>query len=173
MRNLMSVTQSIARFTLRDGCAPEVWAAFDSRIAALARAQKLLTAGDWRSAELKEIARSVLKPFNAGGEHRISLTGPTMSIAGGELATVALVLHELATNAVKYGALSVTGGRVEVEWRFVGDAKRLEWREHGGPPAAAPTRRGFGSMMIATLTKSGDGSGMTYGPEGLICRLSL
>ena len=173
LRNLMSVIQSIARFTLRDGCAPEVWAGFDSRIAALAAAQKLLTAGDWRSAELNDIVRAVLQPFGGGDHQRFGLAGPTMSIAGGELATVALALHELATNAAKYGALSVSGGRVEVQWWFEGDAKRLEWRERGGPPVTVPTRKGFGSMLIATLAKSGDGSGTTYAPDGLVCRISL
>ena len=173
MRNLMGVVQSIARFTLRDGCEPEVWAAFDSRLGALSAAQHLLTTGDWRSAELKDVVRMVLQPFNDGDERRISFAGPTMRIEGGALATVALALHELATNAVKYGALSVAGGRVEVTWSSEGDAKRLEWRELGGPPAVAPTRTGFGSMMIASLAKSGDGSGLFYGPEGLVCRLSL
>lgn len=96
-----------------------------------------------------------------------------MRIEGGELATVALALHELATNAVKYGALSVAGGRVEVSWHAEGDAKRLEWRERGGPPAVAPTHTGFGSMMIASLAKSGDGSGVAYGLEEVVRRLSL
>lgn len=173
MRNLMSVIQSIARLTLRDGCDPDVWTAFDSRMSALAAAQQLLTKGDWRSAELRDVVRTVLKPFNDGDERRIRFTGPAIHIQGGELAAVALALHELATNAAKHGALSVTGGRVEVEWHVEGDAKRLEWRERGGPPAVAPTRKGFGSMMIASLAKSGDGGGLVYGPEGLVCRLSL
>lgn len=173
MRNLMSVIQSIASLTLRKGCEPDVWATFDSRMHALAASQTLLTTGDWRSAELKEVVRAVVQPFNDGDERRISFTGPAMSIEGGELATVALALHELATNAVKYGALSVPEGHVELVWNLDGNAKRLEWRERGGPPAVAPTRTGFGSMMIASLTKSSDGSGLIYGPEGLVCLLSL
>jgi PAS domain S-box-containing protein len=173
MRNLMSVIQSIASLTLRNGCAPEVWGAFDSRLRALAAAQQLLTMGDWRSAGLEDVARTVLQPFNDQDEQRITFSGPAIHIEGGELATVALVLHELATNAVKHGALSVAGGRVEIVWRVDGDAKRLEWRERGGPPANAPTRRGFGSTMIASLAKTGDGGALTYGPDGLVCRLSL
>lgn len=173
LHNLMSVIQSIARFTLRDACDPKVWAAFNSRLAALAAAQQLLTKGDWRTAELNDVARAVLQPFNDKDEQRIRFSGPTIEIEGGALATVALVLHELATNAVKYGSLSVAGGRVEVAWHFDGDAKQLEWRERGGPPAVPPTRAGFGSIMIATLAKSSDGGSLTYGPDGLTCRLSL
>jgi PAS domain S-box-containing protein len=173
MGNLMSVIQSIASLTLRIGCEPGVWAAFNSRMCALATAQELLTVGDWRSAAFDDVARTVLQPFNGGNEQRISFVGPTMHIEGAEVAAVALALHELATNAVKYGALSVAGGRVELVWHVDGDAKRLEWRERGGPPAVAPKRKGFGSRMIASLAKSGDGSGLMYRPEGLVCRLSL
>ncbi len=173
MRNLLSVIQSIAGLTLRGACEPDVYTAFESRVGALAAAQQLLTEGDWRTAALVDVVRTVVQPFNDGDEHRISFGGPAIVIEGAEVATVALALHELATNAVKYGALSVPEGFVEVIWQWNGAAKSLEWREQGGPPAVAPSTKGFGSKMIAALAKTGDGSGLRYCPEGLVCRLSL
>lgn len=173
IRNLVSVIQAIARITLQDGMQPHAWKAFESRIGALAAAQQLLIEGDWRSAELGDVVRAVLQPFNDTSERRIRFDGPAMHIQGSELTTVALALHELATNAVKHGSLSVPAGEVELVWFNDANHKRLEWRERGGPPAVAPTRKGFGSMMIASLAKSDRGDGLDYAPEGLVCRLSL
>ena len=172
-RNMMGVIQAIGRMTLRETCEPEVWKTFDKRIAALVAAQQLLISGDWRSADMEKVVRTVLQPFTDSDQPRISLSGPTMQIEGSQVTTVGLALHELATNAVKYGALSVSGGHVEVMWHVDGDAKRVEWREHGGPPVSKPTRQGFGSMLISSLAGSDADGGLEYGSSGLVCRLSL
>lgn len=173
MRNMMGVIQAIGRMTLREKCEPEVWMTFDKRITALVAAQQLLISGDWRSADMEKVVRTVLQPFTDSAQPRISLSGPQMQIEGSQVTTVGLALHELATNAVKYGALSVPGGHVEVIWRVDGDAKRVEWREHGGPPAPKSTRQGFGSMLISSLAGPDPDGGLQYGSSGLVCRLSL
>ena len=173
IKNLLSVVQSIGALTIRNGCNPDIWLAYEQRMGALGAAQRLLTDGDWRSADLSDVVRAVLAPFDDATEARIELVGPTLDVDGGHVTTVALALHELATNAVKHGALSVPGGHVRVCWRREDDDIVMEWTEQGGPPVTPPQRLGFGSMMIEALGSADGEKKMNFRPEGLHCRFTL
>ncbi len=118
---------------------------------ALVDAHGLLTASEWRGAELRVLVEAELRPY--GGQ--VALAGGHVELGPGAALTLALVLHELATNAAKHGALAVPEGRVEVEWDLganegpVAESRlHLQWQETGGPPVAAPARRGFGRTLV-------------------------
>lgn len=173
IKNILAIIQSITTMTLRKGCEPDVWAGFERRIAALASAYGLLTHGDWQRADLEELTQTALKPFNDQEGKRVRFSGPPVDIESTQVVTVALVLHELATNATKYGALSVPDGWVELEWFTEGVKTTLEWREKGGPVPSAIRTPGFGTMMIKSLMEANGQAAMNFSPEGLTCRLSL
>jgi two-component sensor histidine kinase len=177
VKNTLAVVQSIAAQTLRSQKTPEAFAdAFVPRNSALARAHALLAATFWDGAALRQVVESALAPFGYGTSGAIEAKGPTVRVDPGGSVTLALVLHELATNAVKHGSLSVPEGRVEIAWE-VGDAGRrvdLTWTETGGPPVSPPSSRGFGSRLIATSGRQfGRAPSVDYRPEGLACRLSF
>ncbi len=169
IKNTLSVVQAIAHQTLgqvTDECAMK---AFGDRIAALAASHNLLTGQDWSSAQLDDVARSAVSTF---GADRFMVSGPSIGIGPRATLSLSLMLHELATNAVKYGALSVPEGKVTLRWT-VGDEKMdLVWQEQGGPPAVEPTRRGFGSRIIRMGLIGSGGVNLTYGTEGLTMEAS-
>jgi two-component sensor histidine kinase len=118
---------------------------FTSRLRALANAHAQLTASEWQGASLRRLVEDELRPY--GG--RASLAGGHVKLGPRAALTLSLVLHELATNAAKHGALGACDGRVEVAWDLDGgSALRLSWREADGPEVAAPSRRGFGRTLI-------------------------
>jgi PAS domain S-box-containing protein len=168
IKNTMSVVQAIAHQTLGKSEDQEAVAAFGKRLGALAAANDVLTRDNWSSASLGEVASGALATF---GEERFALTGPDVTIGSRATLALTLMLHELATNAAKYGALSVPEGRVTVSWEVHEEEDKktlhLDWVERGGPPAAAPTRKGFGSRIIR-MGLSGSGRvDLHYEPEGL------
>jgi two-component sensor histidine kinase len=121
------------------------------------------------------VAQRALKPFDAAGAGRIDITGPEVWLQPGAALTMALVFHELATNAVKYGALSVDGGRVSLSWVLEAEDEllHLAWTESGGPPVKPPTRRGFGSRLIERGFEAelrGQAK-MRYDPAGFSCHM--
>jgi two-component sensor histidine kinase len=135
----------------------------------------VLTRESWHGADLQEVAERALRPFAAAVSGQVRVEGPAVWLQPRAALTMALVLHELATNAVKYGALSAEAGRITLAWTFdpITERLRLTWSEAGGPPVTKPTRRGFGSRLIERALR-GDLQGsaaMTYAPEGLVCRM--
>ena len=173
VKNTLAVVQSLAHQTFRNVDASEAKAAFEGRLFALAAAHNLLTQSNWESAAVNDIARDSLQADGANAG-RVHLAGPRVLLAPRAALAVAMALHELCTNAVKYGALSNESGRVSLTWSVgAGDPPvlRLEWREEGGPPVQPPQRRGFGSILLErSLAHDLDGKVTTdFRREGLVC----
>lgn len=173
VKNTLATVQSIASQTLRS--ARDLASArsdFEARILALSKAHNLLSAQEWESTRLTEVLASEFSVYDAA---RISVEGPPVTLTPKASISLALVVHELVTNAAKYGALSEAGGAVRVRWRLEeGDGPLvLEWTERGGPPATAPERRGFGSRMIGAIVTGELGGSFepAYDPAGFSCRI--
>lgn len=151
--------------------------AIEGRFEALANVQSLFAQSRWRGAELGHLIRQELLPYSRDEEKRTQIDGPTVMLKPDLAQTIAVVLHELATNAAKYGALSAARGRVRVEWRRAEDGRRLvlRWTETGGPLVTPPTRKGFGTDVIETMIRSNDGGEiqMNWRAEGLACEIVL
>ena len=178
VKNTLSTVQAIASQTLRSTEGPaEFREAFESRLQALSRAHDLLVRTQWEGAELRSILEDEMRPY---GDDRVRLDGPNVTLPAREALALSLVLHELTTNAAKYGGLSTDGGRLEVSWAVRraegGERLALTWTERGGPaPPGPPTRRGFGSRLIErSVTRDLDGRlEADYGPEGLVWRMDI
>lgn len=177
LKNVLAVVQSVAAQTLRG--IPEAETASQSlsaRLVALGAATDVLTGSSWRSADLRELATRALSPHGLLGQ-RIMLSGPPVTLKPEVTVAFALALHELATNAAKYGALSNETGTVTLTWSVTGigaDATLgVCWRETGGPRVASPERKGFGSVLIERSLRSYfSGKAATdYRPEGLVFEL--
>jgi PAS domain S-box-containing protein len=148
VKNSLAIVQGLAQQSFKaDPASKSARQAFDGRLAALAAAHDLLTQQSWQSADLRSIVEGVVAPY-AGGSNRFAVEGPELALPPKVAVSLALGLHELCTNAAKYGALSVPNGEVRVIWAAEAGRLRLEWREAGGPPVAAPATRGFGTRMI-------------------------
>lgn len=175
VKNVIATVQAIARQTLgSDEAMRPAREAFGARLQSLARAHDLLTRESWDGADLAEVVSETLLPY----EHaRFEIDGPRQRLSPRVVLAMSLALHELATNAAKYGALSVPSGRVTIGWTVdVTNDRRLElrWQEHDGPPVVAPNRRGFGSRLIEdVLAAELQGTvEMHYEPSGLLCKVS-
>ena len=152
MKNTLTMIQAIANQTLRAGVSLEdAKVAFGARVAALSKAQDILTATSWSQASVLEVVQNALSPHGGDGS-RFTIAGPDLHLSARCALGLSLALHELATNAAKYGALSTDAGFVQVTWRTTTDGTAPEfmfgWREQGGPPVTPPTRTGFGTRMI-------------------------
>jgi light-regulated signal transduction histidine kinase (bacteriophytochrome)/CheY-like chemotaxis protein len=149
----------------------------DARIRAMARAHGLLSDSRWEGASLRALAEEVLRPHLGGSGQAapVLLAGPELRLRPKAALSLGLALHELATNAAKYGALSVSGGRVDVLWRPAGDRLVLDWRETGGPAVSPPARRGFGTLMIERSLRYelGGTARLDFAPAGLACRIEI
>jgi PAS domain S-box-containing protein len=171
MKNTMAMVQAIVHQSLRSATAlDEARESVTERFEALARAQDLLTASNWQVSNLDTVVQAALAPVS--DSERIAIRGEPVEVGARAALSFTLVLHELATNAVKYGALSVPDGRVVVEWRQQKGAstERLvfTWSEQGGPPVTTPTRKGFGTRLIDSMGRSfGGRSELRYPPEGV------
>lgn len=152
VRNMLANIHAMLGATARSSSTIEGFAsAFSARIASLAKTQTLLTEDYWQSAALQQMLRVELEPYQGDGR-RIELDGPEIELTADLAIPVGMALHELATNAVKYGSLSVPDGCLKVHWTIEhtgeGRSLRLEWLERGGPPVVPPRRKGFGSVML-------------------------
>ena len=180
VRNMLSIIGAIARQTLAHTSAPGEFASvFLGRVDAMGAAYGLVAREQWGDVALREILRGQLEPYLLDGLDRARLEGPPASLPPRAALALGLVVHELVTNAVKHGALSVAGGRVEVAWRLDEKAERprvtLVWKEMGGPPVRPPERRGFGSELIEREVAM-DLRGKTtleYLPNGLLVTLAF
>jgi two-component sensor histidine kinase len=171
-KNALAVVQAALRLTPRSDAGAYA-AAVEGRVAALARAQTLLAADRWSGAELRGLIEGELAAFLGAGQ-RVELDGPRVTLPTGVTQAIAMAVHELATNAVKHGALSVPGGRVAVSWQLRDEALQLRWQEAGGPPLhGPPARRGFGSRVLEGTVRGqlGGSVSLDWLPEGLACRL--
>jgi two-component sensor histidine kinase len=178
-KNQLAVVVAMARRTAErsDGIA-DFEKVFSERLMALARSTDLLVSQNWRGVSLVELVDAHLMPFTAGNKSRLTVEGPWIELGPDAAQSVGLALHELATNASKYGALSVPGGTVAVRWMHTGGeprALRIEWTESGGPPVTAPTRSGFGSVVIQrTVAQSLNGTVThDFRPEGVYWSIEL
>ena len=179
VKNTLALVQAIASQTLRGANdVNEMREAFAARLISLGRAHDILTQASWTEAPIGEVAEGALSVHRQAEAARIRISGPNVLLSAKAALSLALALHELATNAAKYGALSNEGGVVELRWHVVhaSDAPRfcLTWSEQGGPPILSPpVRRGFGSRLIerSFAAEVGGEVRLTYAPTGLVCRL--
>ncbi|GAA4043252.1 hypothetical protein GCM10022281_25570 [Sphingomonas rosea] len=173
IKNTMSLVQAIAQQTLGKSEDQAAVAAFGRRLSALAAAHDVLTGQSWSEAKFGDVARAALASF---GEDRFILSGPDVTIGPRATLAASLLFHELATNAVKYGALSAVGGKVEVRWSVSGaeggETFDLVWAERGGPPAVEPQRKGFGSRVIGLGLAGSGGVERQFEATGLTVRAS-
>jgi len=149
VRNTLATVQSMAAQTLRNASVESgVQRALEARLITLSNVHNVLTDSNWDSAALVEVVDATLRPYRLPGRERFAVAGPDLRLRPKSAVAVSMALHELCTNAVKYGALSVDAGSVEVRWMVDGDRLRLSWHEQGGPAVVPPARRGFGSRLI-------------------------
>lgn len=168
-RNALSVVQSVLQLTRADDIAGYRDAVM-GRVAALANAQGSLAARHWHGAPLREVVESALAVSSSAGRTRV--IGPDAMLKPEHVQPLSMILHELATNASKYGALGVPNGTVEISWQRAADCDELRWIERGGPPVQAPARPGFGSRMMQQLAHQMNAILLTeWMPEGLAVRL--
>jgi len=166
VKNTLAIVQSITKLTLRHASdSAQASADIESRIMSLSRAHDLLTEKNWEHVSLRQLAKKVL---SLAEDNRISLDGPDILLRPRIAVDLSMVLHELLTNAIKYGSLSVEKGRVEVRWSAFDDGTlNMDWAELEGPFVTTPSRKGLGSSLIQNLLKQHDGSAvMTYEPLG-------
>jgi PAS domain S-box-containing protein len=172
VKNTLALVQGLALQSFKQGRdLDEARAAFQDRLAALAAAHDMLTRENWEGATLAQLAQEAVGHHNAR-EERILIRGPDLVLSPKAAVSLVMALHELGTNAAKYGALSAPAGRVTLGWRVAeGERLQLEWRERGGPAVTAPGQRGFGFRMIerALASDLAGSARIAFEPEGLVC----
>lgn len=172
--NLLSVVQSAVTLSRApdDSRLKEI---ILGRIGALAHAHKLLAASQWTGADLRRLIEIETDPYKLGDDGKVELDGPSAPVSPAAAQGLALALHELATNAAKYGALSTPDGRVQVRWREQDGQMNLQWTEVGGPTVQPPGRQGFGTTVIQRALQGpiGGTSRLEWRAEGLVCVLQF
>ncbi len=180
VKNTLATVQSLASQTARGVPSPEEFRdRFEGRLIALSKAHDQLTRHHWESADLRELLSASLAPY--AGAERMVLRGEDVLLRPRAVLTLAMAFHELATNAVKYGALSVPNGGIEIRWgaeRLDEEARdwlRIGWAEQGGPPVAEPQQRGFGTKLIEGSVKAelGGSASLQFAGEGLRCEFLI
>ncbi len=176
VKNTLAMVHSIASQTIRQTSSVEVFAtAFEGRLHALAEAHDLLVKEDWGDVRMGDLVRRILEPYRRQGS--VSMDGAEIALRAQVGTALVMILHELATNAVKYGALSAPDGHLDVSWRLDGVRSRvgLVWKEAGGPAVVPPERRGFGTRLIEHGARHdlGGSAKLDFRPEGLVCEVSF
>ena len=173
-KNVLATAQAVVNLTEAETVA-DFKNAVEGRLQALANVHTLFVESRWSGAELHDIIAKELAPYRQGDGTRAAIEGPALKLEPSTAQTIAVVLHELATNAVKYGALSVSKGRIGVSWtrpeigRLV-----LRWTETGGPAVTPPNRKGFGTRVMANMIHQARGEmGFDWHPAGLACEIAL
>lgn len=174
LKNTLTMVQAIASQTLKSVSERDAVSAFERRVVALGQAHDLLLQENFKAAPVRDVADLVLSPHDRAG--RFELVGPEVVIGPKATLSLSLILHELATNATKYGSLSKEAGRIRLSWNVSSqnghDELTVTWSESGGPPADKPNRSGFGSRLIAMgLTGTGGGVQRIYSSSGLAVEL--
>jgi PAS domain S-box-containing protein len=179
VKNVLAIVSAIAARTMDASSSMQHFVtSLDGRIRSMARTHDLLSATQWQGISVLELVRRELAPYATSGNTEITGTDVVLKVEAGQ--ALAMVLHELVTNAAKYGALSTQNGRVSIRWHqwFNGQASAnlvVDWREVGGPPVVAPPNSGFGMSTIRDLVpyEFGGGVDLTFAPTGVQCRLEL
>src|SRR3954451_10253674 len=173
-KNMLAVVLSVLRLTKAKTTADFV-STVEGRIHALAATHNLLSATRWQGANLRQIVEEEMAPYRADHRERVISEGPAAMLLPATAQAVALALHELATNAAKYGALSTDTGKLRLTWSIGEEALELEWLETGGPPAKPPSSLGFGLSIVRSSIEAQFRGGVDYDwrPEGLRCRLLI
>jgi two-component sensor histidine kinase len=178
VRNSLATVLSLAQQTARSADSVASFnQAFQARVMALAGAHSLLTKQNWEGASLRGIVEATLAPHGDANSGRVRAAGPDCDLSAAQALAMSLGLHELATNARKYGALSTEAGTVSIEWSISDDPKSpellLRWSEKGGPPVHPPTRRGFGTRLLTTALGSDLGGSVSidFAPGGVSCSM--
>ncbi len=178
VKNTLATVQGLLGATARStDSVGEFYRSFSDRLVSLANTHNLLTEDYWQTAQLEQMLRNELGPYGDEGKRRIVLEGPAVELSADLAVPTGMAIHELTTNAAKYGALSVEGGRVEVTWslRQAAEGRRLSlaWTERGGPVVETPTRRGFGSTLLQRVLAQQCNAEIeiAYPPEGLRFRM--
>src|SRR5215468_10871023 len=172
-KNMLSVVDSIAHQTATRN--PEGFIErFSERIQSLSANQDLLVRNEWNGVEIADLVRAQLAHFADLIGSRIAMQGPRLRLNPASAQAIGLALHELATNAGKYGSLSTDTGQVDVGWGTDGDTFTMSWTEREGPPVSAPKRRGFGTIVMEAMAeRSVDGAvDLAYAPSGVSWRLT-
>ena len=176
VKNTLAVVQAMARLSfMNDTPREEAVEAFSARLRALSAAHDLLVKSDWRRAALKDLAEKELAPFSSK-DGRITMYGPDVFLPPDLATPLALVMHELAANALKYGALSSTAGTLKLDWGFIGNGAEPEllfrWQEAGGPIVHPPSKQGFGSYLIQNGLPDAKVA-LDFGSKGLLYTVTL
>ncbi|MBA3324565.1 MAG: PAS domain S-box protein [Rhodobacteraceae bacterium] len=178
VKNTLATVQAMATQTFREGeTLAEAKSSFWLRLRALSDAHDVLTSESWARADFRQIVETALAPFVTAAGARIRVEGPSFFVTPRAALAAAMTVHELATNATKFGALSGEAGRIVASWAIEpgegagGDRFRFTWTERGGPHVAPPTRKGFGSQLIerSVAGEFGGAARIDYAPEGLVC----
>jgi two-component sensor histidine kinase len=177
IKNTLAMVSAITSQSLRTATSIEHGQqAIESRLLALGRAHDLLLQARWSSAGLVHIVEGATLPYDGEGEGKFSIQGPDLPIVSGAVIALAMTLNELCTNATKFGALSVPGGKIAIVWTVDATGQRLHltWTELGGPAVHAPARRSFGTRLIETLGQQLNGKvDLAYAPDGFSYALDL
>ncbi|MBB3656687.1 PAS domain S-box-containing protein [Rhizobium sp. BK650] len=172
VKNVLATVSAVARQTFGRSEANQADVeTFGARLASLGRAHDLLTHGGWQKADLRSVVEQALSPF---ASEKFEVRGGPVLLPAKTVVAFSLALHELATNAAKYGALSVPDGRVSIAWEQDGSGLRFRWMERGGPTVRPPARKGFGSLLIERLLASelNGQSVISYNADGVVCEIS-
>ena len=179
MKNILAMAQAIALQTMRVATdVPSATEVLTGRLTALGKAHDILLDGGHSGGNLASVIEGALRMHDDRRSHRFALDGPHVAVGHRAGLPLALIVHELATNAAKFGALSTEAGAVDIAWRIDEAAEPklvLTWTEHGGPPVAAPARRGFGSRLIerGLSGQLGGTATLDYPASGLICTIEI
>lgn len=178
VKNSLTTVQALANLSQRTATDIDSFCnSFSSRIISLSKTHTMLVDNKWNRISLRDVLVSELYVFNDGRKERIDLDGPSIDLPSETAISLGLAFHELTTNAVKHGALSVPGGRLAVTWSIANDSRimHLQWRERGGPVVSEPKRRGFGTDLLYRLFNEHNGSSvkMHFDPAGLNFQLEM
>jgi PAS domain S-box-containing protein len=167
--NMLAVIQAIVRLTKAD-TAEEFQTALQGRLSALANVHRLFSVSRWTGADIRAIIEQELKPYAARDSKRVAISGSDLRLTAALAQAIAVSVHELATNAAKYGSLSSPSGKIEVSWQTDDTHLALHWKETGGPRVAEPIRKGFGVGAVDGVVRTLSGTiTRQWKPEGLIC----
>lgn len=176
VKNSLAVVQTLADQTFKGRATPEAMHSFAGRLQALAAATEVMTRSNWADADIAEVVAQITRPYRDAGRDPFIVEGPSVPLRSKLALAMGMAVHELSTNAVKYGALSASDGRVHVTWSLDdrGDL-RFIWRETGGPPVAPPTQRGFGTRLLQRgLFDMPDGQvELIFEQSGVTCVIAL
>jgi two-component sensor histidine kinase len=178
VKNMLAIASAIASQSLRGAASvDEAAGTIANRLAALGLSHDLLIRESWTGAGCRTLVENAILAFQTTGLQQFTITGDNIAISSGPAVALSMVIHELSTNALKYGALSVPDGRVSIVWSVDHAAHRfkLEWRERGGPAVAAPLKKSFGSRFIEqALPGQLQGEArLMFEPEGLVCDVNI